>query len=159
VKHFIIGASRSGKSTYARRLSARTGWQVVSAGAWAREWYLAERDDEVSQRQIEDLTDYAVAILRAAPATTIGYISERFDLSLPTIIEGIRNPWDFCRLFDPTQDRVTVLDRQGGEFTSTVFEGGVAIIHAYLLWAIAARLMGAEQLTVHEFTSFDELPC
>lgn len=157
--YFVIGPSRSGKSTLARRVSEKHGMQLVSAGEWVRRWYLADGDDEVSQRQVEALTDYAVAILRAAPRTSLEYMRENYDLTRPTVFEGIRNPMDFCGLFDPSRDWVVRLAPRSSEFVPTVFEGGVEVIDAYLRWAISARLMDGERYEVQEYDSYDEITC
>ena len=163
MKHFVIGSSRTGKTTYAKTLAEKHGFQHISAGRWAREWYLGDYENSQEMTNdpqiIADMTAYSLAVLKAAPNTTIEFMADHYDLYKPSVIEGVRNPRDFMRLYDPAKDVVHRLIYKGNPITPTKFEEGVEIIGRYMEWLQDLALITSEQYIVHEFESIKPETC
>ncbi len=92
---FVIGASGTGKSTFAADLAQRTRGHVVSAGRWVREAAGPNPD-------MGTLEATALARLRQDPYFAAKWIEERLKpYDHEGIVEGIRNPTDLLYLARP----------------------------------------------------------
>jgi hypothetical protein len=151
---FIIGYSGSGKSTLAARIAALRDMRCISAGGWTREWYLGGCEAAADYR--EELAAYAVAVLRGAPLTAVEWITARMG-ERPAVIEGVRNPADFVRLFDAQRDEVRHLVHRRPTVQPTTFDRGVDVIAAHLRWMIATHLVEPWRYEVQEFDTYEEI--
>jgi hypothetical protein len=161
--HFVIGSSRSGKTTYAKALAQKYGLQHISAGRWAREQYLGGYEN--TQHMTDDpdvvanMTAFSLAVIKAAPNTTIDYVRANYDLARPSVIEGVRNPRDFMQLYDPVHDVVHRLVYRENPVPATRFEGGIEIIDSYMRWLQGNGLISECQYVVYEFDTFRNETC
>lgn len=121
MKIFIIGYSRSGKTTLAELMAKELGVKYCSASGWLHQMFdvmaLCAKD-ETKQEYIERLTALSLDTLQTDPDVCIRYVRK----SQATIIEGIRNPRDFLELFDPITDVVIYCNRYDVQDAATNFE-------------------------------------
>ena len=145
MKIFVLGASHTGKTPFAHRVSEAFAIPVVAASAWVRAKFPAGAP-------VAEMTSYAIAQLRAEPAISVDHLRAR--ITDPCVIEGVRNPYDFVHCFDPRED-VAVFLRPANSTTPTAFERGLDVIRAYLDWLASAELLGRRVIDI-EFAEFGE---
>src|SRR6185436_115652 len=99
MKIFVIGYSGIGKSPFTNKLLNKFPTaQVISASEWVRSVFPTDT-------HVDILTSYAKYKLRTNPNSCVDYINRNYSFNNKiTLIEGIRNPYDFNRLFDYTTD-------------------------------------------------------
>lgn len=154
---FIIGNSRSGKTSLAKRLAGDANF--ISASGWVRENAPAKTIDQTDEQYIEFLGEWSTRQLRKDPNISARYTLLRMTLNgtLPVrlgkphqIIEGIRNPRDFSFLYRP-DDLVIRLNKVGNDFLSK-FEKGIAVIDQQLQWLVDNNLgQEALHLNIQEY--------
>ncbi len=132
---FILGPTRSGKSTLARKVADLLAGEdpvVVSGGGWVR----ARLPPECTYEQ---RAAYALGALRLNPNAALDYLEPLATTCRPTIVEGLRNPRDFCRLWNPATDVVVLT---GGLPLLPGFEAeGVRAIQAVIDFHVRMGLM------------------
>lgn len=129
----------------ARRLGEALGVPVYGASAWVRERWPAGSD-------VQAMTQWATEELRRDPGVSVKAL-RRNDLDRPCVIEGMRNPYDFVSCFDSRSDVAIVL--RPDDPPATVFEGGLAVIRAYLQWLRDAELGG--EVWEYRYASYGEI--
>lgn len=144
MKVFVIGASGAGKTPMATHLAARCGLAHVRASAWARAGFPGMAPSPSASREeraafVEAITAWSTAELARDPWVSIDHLAVTADLTAPCVVEGVRNPLDFVHLFDPRCDVVIWLTAAAAP-APTAFEGGLAVIDAYLAWQVEAGL-------------------
>ena len=100
---WIIGNSKSGKSTFAKRCSNRFGIPIFEAGKFCR-----ELNPEMDNTR---LADYCTRILQNDDNHR--FFSDKIKEGLGEdsyVIVGVRNPVDFLDSFDPYRDFVIFLE-------------------------------------------------
>jgi len=139
---FLIGPSRSGKTTLARRMvEAHPYLTAASASRWLRE--------RLPSATVDELTSEATRVLRAHPDIARDHVRAQM-ASAPggCVIEGIRNPIDFACLFDPRSDAVVFLN---GPSATSFERDGVAAIRRIVLWQIGQGLLDESRADVLGF--------
>lgn len=122
---FVIGKSQVGKTTIAKKIAHLANYTHVSAGAWARAKFATDDRQELSERSFAALADDPDISLRA--------ITQKYDVPAGgLVIEGIRNPRDFCALFDPRKDAVISIETPNVEAASAFESSGLAAIDTIL---------------------------
>lgn len=122
---FIIGNSKSGKSTLSSLMASDLGYKVVSAGGWVRE---AFADKTPSRKEMDD---YSCETFKHNPNACIEYIMEQIGNESNVIIEGIRNPRDFMFLYQP--EDIVIFIKLNPIVEESDFETkGINAIQAYL---------------------------
>lgn len=154
---FIIGASHTGKSPFARRLAEVLGITCVAAGAWVRERFPEPRPSEDASfteraNHIERLAAFAIAELRRDPHTSVASLTARLRPDEDAVIEGMRNPYDFVHLFDPRTDHVVALF--GPPAVASPFDRGVEPLLGYVDWLIEIGLLDPKHKRTYRFESF-----
>lgn len=139
---FLIGPSRSGKTTLARRLvEAHPYLTAVSSSRWLR--------DRLPSATVDELTSEATRVLRAHPSIARDHVrAQMASASGGCVIEGIRNPIDFSCLFDPRSDAVVFLN---GPSATSFERDGVAAIRRIVLWQIGQGLLDESRADVLGF--------
>lgn len=136
-KVFIIGNSKSGKTTLADMLSG--GADFVSASEWVRNIAPCQTENQSKEEYIEFLGKFSVEQLQKDIDIAIKFMQNKLsnNLKLPKsngnhfqIIEGIRNPRDFAHLYTKN-DLVIFLYKQDNNFISE-FEKSISIIQDHL---------------------------
>jgi hypothetical protein len=156
---YILGTSRSGKTPVAKMLTDKLGMQWIGGSEWVREEY---KEKHATRKEfIAGITKYSVERLREEPDVCVKYITSKYDLSQPSVIDGERNPYDFIQLFNPTKDKVVYLDFVNNFLEPTIFEDGIKVIDKYLRWNIDNGLMDEGQYKRYEFDCLYEYekPC
>jgi hypothetical protein len=131
VKTFVLRRSGSGKTPFAKRVAEATGCAHVGASEWVRSRSPGEAR-ATRDEQIAALTAFSIEELRRNPAVCVEFIAAHHDLSKPSVIEGVRNPYDFVRLFHPRSDLVVFLEDTENTLAETAFESGLGVIRGYL---------------------------
>lgn len=103
---FIIGPSRSGKTTLANHLKVN-GYNHIQASKALKNKYPIGTGEEYDKYVLR-LTKISNKILQENPDHFIEYIKS--NMIGDNVIEGIRNPRDFCFLYNPVVDKVIITD-------------------------------------------------
>jgi hypothetical protein len=152
---FVLGRSRTGKTPFAAQVALALGCPHVMASEWVRKRFppatFADR-----QSLVNALTRFAVAELRRDPEVCVEYIRRHHDLSSFHVIEGVRNPHDFVHLFDPRRDSAVFLEHTGNDLTPTAFEGGLAVIRAYLDYLRGAEMLEGLKVFLYSYPALYE---
>lgn len=144
MKLFVLGRSGTGKTPVARQTAAALGVPHVGASEWVRRMFPALPEGAPSQQrqeQIEQMTRFSLDELKRDPASCLAFLDRHHDLQRPCVIEGMRNPSDFVRTFDPRCDLVVVLEARGSPLQATGFEAGLDVIRGYLRWLVDNGLL------------------
>lgn len=137
MKMFVLGRSGTGKTPLAKQTAAALHVPHIGASEWVRRMFPAlppEAPAAQRQQQIEQMTRFSLDELRRDPSSCLAYLERHHDLDHPCVIEGMRNPFDFVRTFDPRHDLVVLLERRGSPLEATGFEAGLDVIRDYLRW-------------------------
>lgn len=108
---FIIGPSRSGKTTLSQKM-IKDGYNHIQASKALKIKY-PQNNDEKYTDYVSRLSSISKDLLVDEPNFFIDYI--RSNMKDVNVIEGIRNPRDFCFLYNPNIDRVILTE---GEYIS-----------------------------------------
>lgn len=165
---FILGYSGTGKTTLSHRLKEQMpALCPISASTWVREAFAAElKASKLSLPPAyrETLTQYACQKLSENPDACVEYILDRHPIHCGMfIIEGIRNPHDFNRLFNPSKDTVFLLDEcseKPGDWSSKSFlfeYYGLTAIKAILTFYTNCGLISSDQVKTFNYASWEEL--
>lgn len=142
---FVLGASGTGKTPLAKAVAAALSVPHVMASEWVRRVF-PEVPGADRQERIFAMTRFSLEALRRDPEAATAYLSRHYALSLPCVIEGMRNPADFVRTFDPRSDLAVSLTYEGSALLRTGFEGGLDVIAAYLRWLVSVDLLDAKRV-------------
>lgn len=149
MKVFIIGYSGHGKSPMARHLADATNLQRIKASGWVSA--LTEQKFNSRAERTAALTKLSLEALAKDPNVSMRYMLENISeceflikkrIRKPgIIIDGMRNPVDFIRLFNPKEDIVFWLSNAYLKH-STMFEyHGITAITSYLSFLSTSGLM------------------
>ncbi|MEZ0230175.1 MAG: hypothetical protein ACAI25_16250 [Planctomycetota bacterium] len=144
MKVFVLGRSGCGKTPFAQRVAAATGLHHVMASEWVRSRFPLTGGPGTRDDHIAALTHFSVEELRRNPAVCVEFLAARHDLTKPSVVEGVRNPYDFIRLYDPRTDVVAFLENRANALHETAFESGLSVIRAHLEFLRRADLLRAE---------------
>lgn len=107
---FVIGHSKTGKSPVAQRIANHYGYPVIEAGAWARALCPA-KEGEMSEEYVPRVSQAALEALKNDPRISVRHVVSHLSTTTgPCLIVGIRNPFDFANLVDPTKDHVIFIE-------------------------------------------------
>jgi len=154
---FVVGASNTGKSTLAKKIRDTFDLKYVHAGTWATEMY-ETRPEEKSRAYIDGVTAYALDKLREDPNICITYLaSQGVMCGKGFLVDGIRNPRDFSRIFDTQNDVAVILNYKENPIAPTIFEQGVEVITAYTQWLVSNGLLPENRVQNITYTSLEQL--
>lgn len=139
MKLFVLGRSGTGKTPVAKQAAAALHVPHVGASEWVRRMFPSLPEGtppQERQKQIEQMTRFSLDELKRDPASCLAFLERHHDLTRPCVVEGMRNPFDFVRTFDPRQDIVVMLERKSSPLDKTGFEGGLDVVRAYLAWSV-----------------------
>lgn len=141
---FVLGMTKTGKTTLAYQLPKYTGYARAGGSAWVKARYAPPPGVEMgSPEYLQGITAYSCEALRANPNACVDYIRAHHDVDEGyLIIEGLRNPRDFTLLFRPERDRVILLNYPENPIVPTDFERhGVRAIRDTLEWMVTTGMM------------------
>lgn len=158
MKIFIIGISKTGKSTISKYLSEKYNVEHIQASASIRNTFQYKEENYNTQQEfIEAITKYSIKLNQKEPYFISNYIINNYNLKKDVIIEGIRNPNNFFSLFDITKDKVIILDYLNNEINKTTFEKGIDVIKEYLKWNIEHNIIDSNRVQFLEYHNYDEI--
>ncbi len=134
---FVVGATKTGKTTLSREMAKTTGFKVVSTSEWVKRRFTpsaeAQRDDKV---YLNEITRFSCEELKRDPNACVDYIRHTYPIENGgLIIEGLRNPRDFAHLFRPHLDVVILLHYSANPIAASQFESwGVENIREQVAW-------------------------
>ncbi|TSC82432.1 MAG: hypothetical protein G01um101419_588 [Parcubacteria group bacterium Gr01-1014_19] len=142
MKIFVIGMSNSGKTTLAKKIAELYGLECLSASEWVRTASPEFADGPKSDDQVAAMTEFTIATLKKNPKITVDFLNDKYDLTKSYVIEGVRNPGDFIRLFNPVTDYVVFITNNNNALKATLFEEGIGVIRKYLDYLSSNGLLG-----------------
>ncbi|GEM_PF-6190117 len=155
MKLILIGQSQSGKTTLAKQIAQSYGFQHISASNWVKQrWSFSLEDFTSREAYIKAITEYSLECLREDPNACVDYIREQCGGTDKTVIDGIRNPYDFVNLFDWRCDRCIHLIYERNPISTNGFEQGLGVIQAYLTWLLDNSLIQKHQMITLNFQAF-----
>ncbi len=152
---FVLGRSRTGKTPFAAQVALALGCPHVMASEWVRRRFPPATFPD-RQSLVDALTRFSVEELKRNPRACVDYIRARHDLDRFNVVEGVRNPHDFVHLFDPRRDAAVFLEHTANDLRPTAFEGGLAVIRAYLDYLLDAGLLPASRVFVYRYPELYE---
>jgi hypothetical protein len=66
------------------------------------------------------------------------------------VVEAIRNPMDFARLFNPAEDYIVLIH---GAACADAFDEGVTVIDKQVTWLVNNKILGAEHVFAESLES------
>ena len=158
MKVFIIGATKSGKTTLAEKLSKKYNFKHIKASALIRDIFPKNESDFKSKQEFtEAITKFSIDVNRKDPYIISRYLRTSNNLDQNCIIEGIRNPNDFFELFDIVNDKVILLKHENNDLKETEFEKGIEIIKDYLLWNLRVEIIHPKRFHEIRFEDYKEI--
>lgn len=158
MKIFIIGISKTGKSTLSKYLSEKYNIEHIQASKSIRNTFKYKEEDYNSQQEfIEAITEYSIKLNQKEPYFISNYIINNYNLKKDVLIEGIRNPNNFFSLFDITKDKVIILDYLNNKIEKTNFEQGIDIIKEYLKWNVELDIISKNRIQILEYNNYNEI--
>ncbi len=124
---FIIGASGTGKSTVARYLYSKYGFNHVEASGTIRKDN-PKFDDESNEDYVNRLTDISINFLKADHNHFFTKLKYSLFDNKVNVIAGMRNPNDFIRLFNHDKDIIIALD---GKYKTDFETDGIFAIYSF----------------------------
>lgn len=152
VKIFILGTSQSGKTTLAKAICQQLPLQHVSASTWVRKHFHENTQDK--QSLIASMSAFATQQLKQNPFACIEELKKTYDLNQPSVIEGVRNPFDFANLFDPSADGVIRISFKNNKLQPTEFEKGLEVVDDLLSWMFKNQMISDTQVLNLDFEHF-----
>lgn len=141
MKIFVIGVSQTGKSTLSKYLCEKYQMKHIQSSVMVRETFSKKESDFKNKQDfIDAITEYSILLNRRNPNAVSDYIQEHYFLE-NVIIEGIRNPNNFHKLFDIKKDKVILLDYTKNSIIKTDFESGIDVIDNYLNWNLKMKII------------------
>jgi hypothetical protein len=146
---FVLGATKVGKSTFARLLQEALATYrdipIYEAGQWARENFALTPEgklytDEFDPAYKNALTDYALSVLRRLPQYSFDQYRTFREVHPFTVkdvlVSGVRNPDDFINMLalDRCNFVVHIESARRQQGSLGLFEEGLDIIDRYLSW-------------------------
>ncbi len=150
---FVIGYTATGKTPFAQKLANELGYKHISASEWVKTKFKASSETLTREEYVKEITSYSIEQLKVDPDSCVRYIIDNYreDFFNGTlVIDGVRNPRDFMKLFYSETDKVISLESINKE-ALTEFEEGVQVIKQYCLWLINNNLIEEEQTKIVEF--------
>lgn len=160
MKIFLIGLSKSGRTTVAKALAEKQGNYYVSAMDWLFSTFRVKTSSEDDLDYERNFTDYLIERIRANPYLISDNILEVIRTAPKNtnfIIDGLSNPQNFIKLFDYNQDLVVVLNRLDSENDSTDQDNiALNVIRDYLYWLSSMNLFPKDRWIEYNFRMLSE---
>lgn len=151
---FVLGRSRTGKSPFAQEISRFFHAQHIGASEWVRSRFIADDYGDDRAAFVAAITKFSLQQLAENPSACVDFIRSKYDLGAFCVIEGLRNPSDFIKLFDSRKDAVVFLEHENGDLPVTEFETGLETIKSYLNWLVRTSMLPANRVNTYRFKDF-----
>jgi 8-oxo-dGTP pyrophosphatase MutT (NUDIX family) len=134
---FVLGYTKSGKTTVARGVAERLLLRAVSASGWIR-----GRVSPDVGTSVAGLTAASLDVLRGDPDACVRWLRAEHDVDGGgLVIDGIRNPRDFALLFRPERDIVIWLDASWSNAATAFEAAGLHGIEEFLRFQVELSLL------------------
>jgi hypothetical protein len=145
---FVVGWTGVGKTTYAKQLCVENpAWNLLTGSSWITQHPDCPPVEPNKQSRAEKLTKFCLDLLKKDITVSYQGLKQLISNDKTNVIEGIRNPSDFVRLFDPTKDEVVFLVNDRVVQPSTTFEKiGLETITHYVMFLLGEGLLAPEQI-------------
>ncbi len=151
---FLIGLSKSGRTTISKSLAEQEGNYYISAMDWLRSTFRSPQPGEDHLDYERNFTDYLCERIKLNPYLISDNIQEVIR-SCPNkrfIIDGLSNPQNFIKLFDYNQDIIIVLNRIDNEVDSTDQDNiAINVIRDYCYWLSSMNLLPKDRWIEYNF--------
>lgn len=124
---FIIGSTGTGKTTLGNFLIKKFHYKRVQLSAYLKQQF-PRHEGELSLDYTQRITNQSKEFLREDPDFFADRARSASDNNGGNIFDGVRNPRDFCRLFDPKRDVVINIISQNKPMTLFEERGIAAIL-------------------------------
>lgn len=156
MKIFIVGLPKSGRTTVARAIAEKHGWNYIDAMSWVRSTYREIKQGEHPHQFEDDYQVYLTKRFQINPWFVSDHIYEMMKVGgnedATHVIDGIASPKDFTSLFDYRQDIVVFLNRTDNDHEYRDHENiGTSVIRDYCFWMSAAGLITKDRWMEYNF--------
>lgn len=162
MKIFIFGKSKTGKSTFAKKLVSHLGnenYIHVQASEFVKEKAKEVGLDSNSEKYREELTKLSTKLNRENQKVCVDYILSHYDLANKIgIIEGIRTPSDFIHLTSFVEDKYLFLNYKNLKTTvaASLMDDGVRIIRETIEFYNRLGIIPEKNITILSYETFEE---
>lgn len=149
MKVFIIGLPNSGRTTVAKSIAKKEGFQYIDATSWVLSTFRKPHDNEPQQSFQEEYFNYQSTRLKINPnlfTDNVNEIIKSFnDDKVNFIIDGLTSPRDIVNLFNYNEDYMVFLNRTDNDTEYKDQESiGVSVIRDYCYWMSSANLLSKD---------------
>lgn len=147
MKILLIGYSGVSKSPLGHKLvDAIPNSQFIGASEWVRSQCPIDST-------VTELTAYSNDKLSKNPRSCLNFMMSKYNLNNKiSIIDGIRNPFDFTNLFYYPLDIVIFLSRNGIIPKSSFEKNGIKAIRSYINFLLSEKLISQSKVIDIHFT-------
>jgi hypothetical protein len=156
MKIFVIGLPKSGRTTVARAIAEKQGWNYIDAMSWVRSTYREPKVEEHPHQFEDEYQLYLTKRMQVNPWFVSDHVYEMMKVGgnedAVHVIDGIASPKDFTALFDYRQDIVIFLNRTDNDHECRDHENiGTSVIRDYCFWMSAAGLISRDRWMEYNF--------
>lgn len=155
MKIFIIGSTNTGKTTFAKKLFNHVGKDILFLeSSEILKNFVNYPDNLTDENRTKKLTKFSLSILKNDHFAICDMIENIILLQNKkyTIVNGIRNPTDFIKLYNPKTDMVFISQEKG----KSVFEKfGIKSIKSYLTFIEKNKFNKLKINRVQEFKNIN----
>lgn len=154
---FLIGPTKSGKSTLAQKM-VEHGFIIYEAGAWARKNFQEEfpgNYDEMCPKFKDELTKFAMSKLEKDYLYSFKKYQEFLEAhpnEKKIVIAGVRNPDDFINMQAISPKNHVIFLQTSKKHTGSLakFESGISVIFEYVKWKQQQKIIPSITMTEDE---------
>ena len=156
MKIFIVGLSKSGRTTVSKAVAESHGWEYIDAMSWVRSTFRPIKEGEHYHQYEDDYQQYLTKRMMVNPWFVSDYICEMMKLNgrddATYVIDGVASPKDFTTLFDFRQDIVVFLNRTDNDHEYREPDKiGISVMRDYCTWMGAAGLLSKDRWLEYNF--------
>lgn len=149
---FVLGKSQCGKSTFSRKFcELNPEFQHIQGSEWIKAKH-PEFVDTTQKNYREKITEASMKAIQENPNACVEFINQKYDLTKPTVVEGLRSPYDFMKLFDASKDYVLILDDCFAGSYPAFLDQGVEKISELVVFLNTICVVKKSQLHIESYT-------
>jgi len=158
MKIFILGMPQSGRTTVAKALCMAEDYRYIDAYSWIRSMFREIKPGEKEGLYEDEYHNWFINRLKLKPEMIIDSVHDAMnaynqDEKNIFVIDGIRSPRDFLKLFDYNKDVVIFLNRTGNQAEYRDYEDvGLSAIRDCCFWMAATELLPKERWLEYNFS-------
>jgi len=143
MKIFILGLSKSGKTTVSKALCSQSNINCVSPFDWFKNSFRCKSLNESDIDYQKDFQNYLTNSLKKEPTLFSNYIESCcfWNEEKISIIDGMLDPKNFIDVFDWNTDMLVVLNRLDNNSDNDYDHISLNVIRDYCFWLSNSGLM------------------